>query len=108
MKLSAGPVARLTNRPLPRSAEPVVALPGGHEHEHPALAGALVVRLHRRPDLQDAAAAGVGPWVVIFTVMVANNLWLYPQQSVLYQAAYDATGERSFSHRQARPLAVAY
>ncbi|MDF3043622.1 MAG: crp 3, partial [Thermomicrobiales bacterium] len=50
----------------------------------------------------------VHPWIVMFTAMLANNLWLYPQQNVLYQAAYYATGERSFSHEQARPLAFAY
>jgi CRP-like cAMP-binding protein/di/tricarboxylate transporter len=55
-----------------------------------------------------AASAGVDPWIVMFTAMLANNLWLYPQQNVLYQAAYYATGERSFSHEQARPLAFAY
>jgi CRP-like cAMP-binding protein/di/tricarboxylate transporter len=55
-----------------------------------------------------AGSAGVHPWVVIFAAMLANNLWLYPQQNVLYQAAYFATGERSFSHEQARPLAFAY
>ena len=55
-----------------------------------------------------AASVGVHPWVVMFTAMLANNLWLYPQQNVLYQAAYFATGERAFSHEQARPLAFAY
>jgi len=55
-----------------------------------------------------ATSAGVHPWVVMFTAMLANNLWLYPQQNVLYQAAYFASGERSFSHEQARPLAFAY
>jgi di/tricarboxylate transporter len=55
-----------------------------------------------------AASAGVHPWIVMFTAMLANNLWLYPQQNVLYQAAYFATGERSFSHEQARPLAFVY
>jgi TRAP-type C4-dicarboxylate transport system permease large subunit len=55
-----------------------------------------------------AASAGVHPWIVMFTAMLANNLWLYPQQNVLYQAAYFATGERSFSHEQARPLAFAF
>jgi CRP-like cAMP-binding protein/di/tricarboxylate transporter len=55
-----------------------------------------------------AASAGVHPWIVMFAAMLANNLWLYPQQNVLYQAAYFATGERSFSHEQARPLALAY
>ncbi len=55
-----------------------------------------------------AATAGVQPWVVMLTIMLANNLWLYPQQNVLYQAAYHASGERAFSHAQARPLAFAY
>ncbi len=55
-----------------------------------------------------ASSAGVEPWVVMFTLILANNLWLYPQQNVLYQAAYYATGERAFSHQQARPLAFAY
>lgn len=58
--------------------------------------------------LPTAAAVGIQPWVVVFTVMISNNLWLYPQQNLLYQAAYDATGERSFDHAQARPLAFAY
>ena len=58
--------------------------------------------------LPTAAAAGVQPWVVVFTVMVSTNLWLYPQQNLLYQAAYDSTGERAFDHAQARPLAFAY
>src|SRR5215217_8987707 len=30
-----------------------------------------------------ATSAGVHPWVVMFTAMLANNLWLYPQQNVL-------------------------
>lgn len=55
-----------------------------------------------------AASAGVQPWVVMFSLMLANNLWLYPQQNVLYQAAYYASGERAFDHGQARPLAFAY
>ena len=55
-----------------------------------------------------AAAVGVDPWVVAMTVLLATNLWLYPQQHVLYLSAYHATGERAFSHAQARPLAFAY
>ena len=55
-----------------------------------------------------AASAGIDPWVVMFTVMLANNLWLYPQQNVLYQTAYYGTGERAFSHEQARPFALVY
>ena len=55
-----------------------------------------------------AASAGVDPWVVLFVVMLSNNLWLYPEQNVLYQAVYHATGERAFSHRQVRTFAFAY
>ena len=57
---------------------------------------------------QTAASLGVNPWVVAVTAILATNLWLYPQQNVLYLTAYHGTGERAFSHAQARPLAVAY
>ncbi|MBA2448329.1 MAG: anion permease [Chloroflexi bacterium] len=57
---------------------------------------------------QTAATVGVDPWVVAITVILATNLWLYPQQNVLYLTAYYATEERAFTHAQARPLAIAY
>ena len=55
-----------------------------------------------------AGELGVNPWVVAITVLIAMNLWLYPQQNLLYLMAYYGTGERGFSHQQARPLAIAY
>jgi len=73
-----------------------------------ALRPSLIALLLAAALIPTAASAGVHPWIIMFTAMVANNLWLYPQQNVLYQAAYFATGERSFSHEQARPLAIAY
>jgi TRAP-type C4-dicarboxylate transport system permease large subunit len=57
---------------------------------------------------QTAAAVGVDPWVVAITVILASNLWLYPQQHILYLTAYHATEGRAFTHAQARPLAIAY
>jgi di/tricarboxylate transporter/CRP-like cAMP-binding protein len=55
-----------------------------------------------------AVALGISPWVVGMAAMLGSNLWLYPQQSVLYLTAYHGTDGRAFSHAQARPLAVAY
>jgi divalent anion:Na+ symporter, DASS family len=55
-----------------------------------------------------AASLGIDPWVVAITVLLSMNLWLYPQQNMLYQTAYLASGERSFTHGQARPLALLY
>jgi di/tricarboxylate transporter/CRP-like cAMP-binding protein len=55
-----------------------------------------------------AATIGVSPWVVAITTLLATNLWLYPQQNVLYLTAYHGAGEQAFSHAQARPLAFAY
>lgn len=51
---------------------------------------------------------GINPWVVALAVLMATNLWLHPQQSVYYLVAYYGTGERGFTHEQARPLAFAY
>jgi DASS family divalent anion:Na+ symporter len=55
-----------------------------------------------------AAALGVDPWVVAMTVLLSMNLWVYPQQNMLYQTAFLASGERAFTHAQARPLALLY
>ncbi len=55
-----------------------------------------------------AQSVGVDPWIVALAVMLATNIWVYPQQNMLYLTAFYATGERAFSHRQARPLALAY
>jgi TRAP-type C4-dicarboxylate transport system permease large subunit len=55
-----------------------------------------------------AQSVGVDPWIVALAVMLATNIWVYPQQNMLYLTAFWATGERAFSHQQARPLALAY
>jgi len=55
-----------------------------------------------------ATSIGVDPWIVAMTVLLSMNLWVYPQQNMLYQTAYLATGERGFTHAQARPLALLY
>src|SRR5687767_7386391 len=55
-----------------------------------------------------ASSLGIDPWVVAMTVLLSMNLWVYPQQNMLYQTAYLASGERGFSHAQARPLALLY
>jgi len=55
-----------------------------------------------------ATSLGVNPWVVAFVVLLTMNLWVYPQQNMLYLTAYYAGGERGFSHEQARPLRLAY
>ena len=55
-----------------------------------------------------AQSVGVDAWVVVVAVSLATNVWVYPQQNMLYLTAFYATGERAFSHQQARPLALAY
>ena len=55
-----------------------------------------------------AGALGVSPWVVAFSMLLASNLFLYPQQNMVYLTAYHGTEERGFTHAQARPLAFAY
>jgi di/tricarboxylate transporter len=55
-----------------------------------------------------AQAVGVDPWIVALATMLSTNIWVYPQQNMLYLTAFYATGERAFSHAQARPLALLY
>jgi DASS family divalent anion:Na+ symporter len=55
-----------------------------------------------------ASSLGIDPWVVAMTVLLSMNLWVYPQQNMLYQTAFLASGERGFTHAQARPLALLY
>jgi CRP-like cAMP-binding protein/di/tricarboxylate transporter len=55
-----------------------------------------------------SAQVGISPWIVGLTVIVAANQWLYPQQNIIYLSLYHASGERAFSHAQARPAAVAF
>lgn len=55
-----------------------------------------------------AGQAGIDPWLVGLTALVACNCFFFPQQSTIYMALYEGTGGRLFDHTQARPLAVAY
>jgi CRP-like cAMP-binding protein/di/tricarboxylate transporter len=55
-----------------------------------------------------ATSIGVNPLVVAITILLASTLWVYPQQNLAYLTAYYGTGERGFTHAQARPLALAW
>lgn len=55
-----------------------------------------------------AAAAGIHPFVVGLTVLMASCGFLVPYQSNMYLALYHGTGGRLFTHAQARPAAIAY
>jgi CRP-like cAMP-binding protein/di/tricarboxylate transporter len=55
-----------------------------------------------------AASAGINPFVVGLVTVIACNGFLLPYQSTTYLALYHGTGGRTFTHRQARPAAVAY
>jgi hypothetical protein len=50
----------------------------------------------------------VHPWVVIITLLATFTLWLLPNQSVGYAAAYDASEGRLFTHRQARKAYIGF
>ena len=52
--------------------------------------------------------AGIDPWVVGLVALTACNGFLFPYQSTTYLALYHGTNGRLFSHRQARPMAIAY
>ena len=55
-----------------------------------------------------AAGAGVHPFIVgVIAVIACNGFWV-PYQSTTYLALYAGTGGQVFSHRQARPAAIAY
>ena len=55
-----------------------------------------------------AASAGINPFVVGLVTVIACNGFLLPYQSTTYLALYHGAGGRTFTHRQARPAAVAY
>ena len=55
-----------------------------------------------------AGGAGIDPFVVAMVALVACNGFFLPYQSTVYLALYHGTGGRLFSHRQARPAALAY
>jgi di/tricarboxylate transporter/CRP-like cAMP-binding protein len=53
-------------------------------------------------------SAGIDPWVIALTALIACNGFLLPYQSTTYLALYHGTNGRLFEHRQARPTAIAY
>jgi DASS family divalent anion:Na+ symporter len=54
-----------------------------------------------------AATFGIHPFVVAVIALIATGVWFLPFQSTVYLALYHGSGEL-FSHRQARPLALAW
>ena len=55
-----------------------------------------------------ASAAGISPFVVGLTTVIACNGFFIPYQSTIYLALYHGTGGRLFTHGQARLAAIAY
>jgi anion transporter len=55
-----------------------------------------------------AISAGIDPWVVALVALIACNGFFLPYQSTTYLALYHGTNGRLFTHRQARPMAIAY
>jgi DASS family divalent anion:Na+ symporter len=53
-------------------------------------------------------SAGIDPWVIALIALIACNGFFLPYQSTTYLALYHGTNGRLFSHRQARPVAIAY
>ncbi len=51
---------------------------------------------------------GYNPITVALVILALSNNWIVPQQNSMYLTVYSGTEERAFSHRQVRPLAVAY
>ena len=52
--------------------------------------------------------AGIDPWVIALIALIACNGFFLSYQSTTYLALYHGTNGRLFSHRQARPMALAY
>jgi di/tricarboxylate transporter/CRP-like cAMP-binding protein len=52
--------------------------------------------------------AGIDPWIIGLIALTACNGFFLPYQSTTYLALYHGTNGRLFTHRQARPMAVAY
>jgi di/tricarboxylate transporter len=55
-----------------------------------------------------AAAKGISPLVIGLVALIACNTFFLPYQSTTYLALYHGTGGEVFTHRQARPTAIAY
>jgi anion transporter len=55
-----------------------------------------------------ADAAGIHPFIVGLIALIACNGFFLPYQSTTYLAMYHGSGEKLFTHAQARPAAIAY
>ncbi|HWI65042.1 MAG TPA: SLC13 family permease [Symbiobacteriaceae bacterium] len=55
-----------------------------------------------------ATQLGYNPFTVALIVLALSNNWFVPQQNSVYLGVYSATEERSFTHQQTRPLALAH
>jgi di/tricarboxylate transporter len=53
-------------------------------------------------------SAGIDPWVIGLIALTACNGFFLPYQSTTYLALHSGTNGRLFTHRQARPMAIAY
>jgi di/tricarboxylate transporter/CRP-like cAMP-binding protein len=53
-------------------------------------------------------SAGIDPWIIGLIALTACNGFFLPYQSTTYLALYHGTNGRLFTHRQARPMALAY
>lgn len=49
---------------------------------------------------------GFHPFVITVVVLAMSNSWILPQQNSMYLTVYSGTDERSFTHKQVRPLAL--
>jgi di/tricarboxylate transporter len=50
---------------------------------------------------------GIHPGVLLLSILMAIDSWFLPYQSDYYQITYYSTGEKAFSHAQARKLMLA-
>jgi di/tricarboxylate transporter len=51
---------------------------------------------------------GYNPFCTAIIVLALSNNWFVPQQNSVYLGVYSASDERSFTHEQARPFALAH
>ncbi|RUS49065.1 SLC13 family permease [Cohnella sp. AR92] len=55
-----------------------------------------------------ADQAGIHPWVLIFTILLATDPFFFTFQSPTYLLAYYSAEGKSFSHRQGQIVAIGY
>jgi hypothetical protein len=55
-----------------------------------------------------AQQAGVHPWILVFTVLLATDPFFFTYQSPTYLTAYYSTEGKAFSHGQGQKTAILY